>query len=102
MTIWLEILFKVVIAIMALCIISAHRSEKKMSKTWFQLLTSGLLSVCANYVILLTDNKLISMCSFVVYYVSTAWLMYYLLIFVSKYCNRDFVKYFLFHLFSSF
>lgn len=93
MTIWLEILFKVVIAIMALCIISAHRSEKKMSKTWFQLLTSGLLSVCANYVILLTDNKLISMCSFVVYYVSTAWLMYYLLIFVSKYCNRDFVKY---------
>lgn len=93
MTVWLEVLFKIVIAVMALCIYSAHKSEAKISNTWFQLLTSALLAVCANYVILLSGNKFVSMWAFVVYYVSTDWMLFYLLLFVSKYCNKDFVKY---------
>ena len=93
MTVWLEVLFKIVIAIMALCIYSAHKSEAKISNTWFQLLTSALLAVCANYVILLSGNKFVSMWAFVVYYVSTDWMLFYLLLFVSKYCNKDFKLY---------
>ena len=93
MSMWLEVLFKIEIAVMVLCIISARRSEKKMSKTWFQLLTSGLIAVCANYAILLSTSKMVSMWAFVVYYVSKDWLIFYLILFVSKYCNKDFVKY---------
>ena len=93
MLMWLEFLFKIEIAVMVLCIISAHRSERKMSKTWFQLLTSGLIAVCANYAILLSSSKTVSMWAFMVYYVSMDWLIFYLLLFVSKYCNKDFVKY---------
>ena len=93
MSMWLEILFKIEIAVMVFCIISAYRSEKKMSRTWFQLLTSALMAVGANYAVLLSPSKLFSMWAYVVYYVSTDWLIFYLLLFVSKYCNKDFVKY---------
>ena len=46
MSMWLEVLFKIEIAVMVLCIISARRSEKKMVSAFDIRTDCGLRQLC--------------------------------------------------------
>ncbi|MBO4389938.1 MAG: EAL domain-containing protein [Lachnospiraceae bacterium] len=84
------IALSIVVIISAVCIIRTFRSRKPISKEVLPLLVVILVPIFANLLIAATDDPMVADYAFLLYFVSTNWVIYFLIRFSAIYCDFPF------------
>lgn len=79
-------------AVLIVCIILTFRSEKPIATSTRRLMISAFFPVAANLTVVISHNQEISEFAYLVYFVSTNWMLAYALRFVTEYCGLNYRK----------
>ncbi len=74
------------------CTYRTGKSKKPISKVMTQLMVSALFTVSSNVFIILSQNALVGGIGYACYFVSTNWMLAYMLRFCAEYCDYSYRK----------
>lgn len=77
--------FIITIAILGICTERAEKSKKEIATPLVKVLIMAAITVAGNLFVVLSENKLLSLVSYSIFFVGIDWLLYFLLLFATEY-----------------
>ena len=81
------IILSVLAVLLLVSIVLTYRSKKPIASSTRRLMISAFFPIIANIIITLSENPVLSEIGYLIYFISTDWLLIYAVRFVTEYCG---------------
>ena len=80
----------ILIAVLVFCITRTFKSKKPIARETRELLISALIPIVSNLIIVFSNNSYLSMGFYLLYFISTDWMLAYMIRFTCSYCGFEY------------